>query len=392
MTSATTIAAGATASIALPAGSQLRLSGAGYTQIAPPGAGGSDNTPRSISSAESTCGPFQNSVTVNVSAAGGGVSYYIIDPREAVLQPSAPGGGSTDINIDALQSLVPGDATLLRSLSPTGLLGSVGGAGAYTIGQDMYSAPATAFGCVYPQNEGSGTTLNDSLNRGGPITVSGSTTGAWGTAGWFTHDAAGNTLQLKNIPGVDHMISLKGECEILVGMDIYYTTFPSAGNTETLWGIGRSNASSGGLRFAAEGTSTDLALFYRSNGGSENRLGVLFLSGVATYNAAVMNTLVAIRVLPALNELRYRYFLNGRVELAGYTTLDTIPTTDSTAGLNFSGYGATPSSKLGAAGSVGCRTRNAFCFRHDGRDQLLAARLAKYVAVNSALPSWLKTT
>ncbi len=271
------------------------------------------------------------------------------------------------------------------------VLGTLNGANAYVIGQDMFNAPASAFGCSYPQNDNAGATLADALNRGGPIAVGGVTAGAWATPGWFTHDAAGNTMKLNGIAGVDHMVSLKGECEIIVGMDIYYTTFPSSGNTETLWGIGRNDTTVGGVRFVAEGTTPDFALYYRpSGGGADVRLGVFFLTGIITFNAAVMNTLVAIRVMPDLNELRYRYFINGRVEFAGFTTLGAIPAYDYNAAMSFSGYGITPTNKLGTGGSTGCRTRNAFLFRHDGRDQMLAARLAKSVALNSALPSWLK--
>lgn len=237
----------------------------------------------------------------------------------------------------------------------------------------------------YKQNEGSGTSLAEDGGDGPAIAVTGTTTGAWANAGYFTHDPAGNVAKIANNPYIDGLISMETECSILIGVDLYITAWPSS--TETIWALHRDDLIGGGVRFPmASGSAGRFGVYYRSNGGGSTteQTG----TALGSYLNQRLSFLTELRVMPSLNELRIYLYINGRMERANTVTLGTPPATDSTGGLYLSGYGSTPLQKLGAGGS-GARTANFFCLRHSGTDRNIAGRLAAYVAANQALPTWL---
>ncbi len=113
MPNTTTLAAGATATISLAAGSILRLSGMGTAQLAPPAVRGA-SAQRTISPAQSTFGPYEVAVTVNVVAGASGVSYYTQATSDAAPAGTAQSGGEALSASEVAQSraLVSGAGTL----------------------------------------------------------------------------------------------------------------------------------------------------------------------------------------------------------------------------------------------------------------------------------------
>lgn len=239
----------------------------------------------------------------------------------------------------------------------------------------------------WPCSDNSGTTLAETLGRGPSIAVTGTTTGAWATPGWFTHDAAGNTLKLTNLPYVDGLINMATEGAILIGCDYYVTVWPTTA-TENLWSLHQSaESTTGGLRLAMTTAAPGrFSVYYKPNGGSETS-HVTFPA--TTYLSVRNSILVEAWVVPSANEIRTVLFHNGRAESSSVSPLGTPPASSAVAGLCFSGYGQSANGKLGAGGSTGTRVQNLFVARHDGTDRNIAGRLARDIYANSALPSWL---
>jgi hypothetical protein len=250
---------------------------------------------------------------------------------------------------------------------------------------DQSAALSSVQAVFYKMNEGTGSSLAEDGGDGPAIAVAGSVAGAWANANWFTHDAAGNTQQIKANAYVDALCSMQSEGSIILGIDYFVTTWPST--TETMWGLHRTDTATGGVRMPlVSGSPGRFSVYYKPNGGSEVEV-VGYAPG--TYLGVRNSILVELRVLPALGELRVYLYHNGRLERSNVWPLGTAPATDASGGLNFSGYGGTPAQKIGSGSSVGSRTANAFVMRHSGADRNIAGRLAAYVAANQALPSWL---
>ena len=247
---------------------------------------------------------------------------------------------------------------------------------------------ARVIGVHYPQTEGSGATFLDSGGDGVNIAVGGTTAGAWANAGWFTHHSAGNAMAIKNDPFIDNIIDMSVDGSIIVGTDVYFTAWPTG--TEVVWSMHRSDLSSGGIRFPAITTAGRIALYYRPNGGTEIvALGHNMSSG---YLGTRISTLFEFAVDIANNSLRTNLWVNGEQVRSNTIALGSPPTALSTGGMQLSGYG-TGTNYLGSSGAGtpgnNARTRNAFALRHSGADRNIAARLAKYVYDNNALPTWL---
>lgn len=100
----TTIGAGSTATISLPAGSTLKVSGSGTAQIVPPGMPGTDNAQRAVLG-ELSFGPFASACAVAVVAGAGGARYYTMAAGDAV-PPGAGQAGAGPLSADPLQALV----------------------------------------------------------------------------------------------------------------------------------------------------------------------------------------------------------------------------------------------------------------------------------------------
>jgi hypothetical protein len=249
--------------------------------------------------------------------------------------------------------------------------------------------PATVRAAVYPMAEGAGSTLTEQSGRGPSIAVGGTVTGAWANAGWFTHDAAGNTLKLASNAYIDGLIDISTECSILVGCDLWLTAWPSS--TETLWALHRSDLTGGGVRMPLpSASSARFGVFYRASGASEvESIAITMPGGFAAIGNQRLSLLTELRVLPARNELHAFLYINGRMERGNVVALGTPPAANADGGLSFSGYGsASPIQKLGSGGS-GARTELCFVARHSGRDRNIAGRLAAHIWANAALPSWL---
>ena len=309
-----------------------------------------------------------------------------------------------------IRGAIPPGAAYIRGTA-TGATGtfdyafaSDAGAGTFTAAQaanaqaltsGVSSAPVAALDSSYsrvqslyfPCNDGSGTTLAESPGKGPSISIAGTTTGAWGTASWFTHDAGGNTLQLKNLPYVDGLINMTTDGAIIVACDFYLTTWPTSAS-EYLWCLHRGGESTtGGLTLSISNASLGrYSVNYKSNGGSTNEV-VGFTMG--TYLSVRTSLLVEAVVNTTSSLLSIFFYINGRLERSNNYPLGTPPATDAACGLNFSGYGATPSNKLGTGGSAGERVQNLFVARHDGSDRNIAGRLARDLYANAALPTWL---
>lgn len=280
-------------------------------------------------------------------------------------------------------------ATEMRALTASQLAATqalVSGAGSTAIVTGLDTLASRAQVAHWPCGD-SATSLGEAVGKGPPITVAGTTTGALGTAGWFTHDATGNTLQLKAIPYIDGLIDMTTNGAIIIGCDLYLTGWPSTG-TEYLWALHRSaESTTGGLALTiSNGSLGRFSLQYKSNGGSQNEV-----TGFApsTYLSTRNSLLVEAIVNTQRGELTTHFFHNGRCERSNVWTLGTPPAASSVCGLNFSGYGATPTAKIGSGGSTGARVQNLLVARHNGTDRNLAGRLARDMYANAALPSWL---
>ena len=105
----TTISAGSSATISVPAGSTLKLSGMGTAQLVPPGVPGTDNAQRTVSG-ELSFGPYP--IACSVSAVAGantnGLRYYVMAAGDAV-PPGAGQAGAGPLSADSLQGLVSRD-------------------------------------------------------------------------------------------------------------------------------------------------------------------------------------------------------------------------------------------------------------------------------------------
>ena len=246
---------------------------------------------------------------------------------------------------------------------------------------------ATVRAAVYPMTEGAGTTLAEQSGRGPSITVGGTVTGAWANPGWFTHDAAGNTLKLSGNANVDGLIDMTQECSILMGADLWLTAWPSS--TESMLSLHRTDIATGGIRMAmVSGSAGRFGVYYKSNGGAESEVVGYSMPG-GTFLGQRLSILVELRVVPSRSELHVFMYINGRLERGNVLPLGTPPAQDANGGWTVSGYGAaSPIQKLGSSGS-GARTALAFIARHSGRDRNIAGRLAAHIWANAALPSWL---
>ena len=293
-------------------------------------------------------------------------------PEDQTDTNKTPTGGFSAAQRSSLQSLLmTGSAPLSQSV---------------VTGLDVAQSRAQAV--HFPCNEGTGTTLGDAVGKGPSITVAGTVTGAWGTANWFTHDVSGNTLRLKNLPYIDGLINMTTDGAILIGCDYFVTTWPASAS-EYLWCLHRgAEGSTGGLAMSISNANAGrFSVQYKSNGGAGQNEVVGFAP--STYLSVRNSLLVEAIVNTTRGELTIHLFHNGRLERSNIWTLATPPATDAACGLNFSGYGATPTAKLGTGGSAGTRTQNLFVARHDGSDRNLAGRLARDIYANAALPSWL---
>lgn len=249
---------------------------------------------------------------------------------------------------------------------------------------DQSANTARVQGVYYPLNDGSGSTLAEQGADGPAISVGGTVTGAWANAGYFTHDAAGNTIKIANNQYIDGLISMQTECSIIIGCDLYITAWPSS--TESIWALHRDDLSGGGVRFPmASASAGRFGVYYKPSGGATTEQ-VGYVMG--SYLNQRISTLTELRVRPTRNEMNIYMYINGRMQRSNVVTLGTPPATDSTGGLYLSGYGSTPLQKLGSGGS-GARTALFYALRHSGEDRNIAGRLAAYVAANQALPSWL---
>lgn len=301
---------------------------------------------------------------------------YDVPAGMVLVRAMAFGSGGT-LRVDVPTSYV---ATLTNTQAATL-------AAAATLTTDPSSYTSRLPGIFYPENDGSGTSLAESGAKGPAIAVAGTTTGAWANAGWFTHDAGGNTLQIKNNPYVDGLITMQTDGSILIGCDYWVDTWVTT-TTEVLWSIHRVDTTSGGVRLPllAAGPGR-FGLYYKAAGGVESeRIGIT----LSSYLSQRISVLTEIRVLTSLNQVRFYLYINGKMQRSTIEVLGSPPTDETAAGLNFSGMGSVPSNKLGTGGSAGTRTANAFVFRHSGADRNIAGRLAAYIAANQALPTWLQ--
>jgi len=354
-----TIYGGQTGAETLRAGSVLTVTlvvGTGATVFR--SIGGAAFTGEPALTATTTYGPYENDQTFKVCPFSGATVTMDVS--------ASPGAQPNDAQAAALAALVSG-------------AGSAVVTGLDTLASRVQLAH-------WPCGD-SATTLGDAVGKGPSIAVAGTTTGALGTAGWFTHDAAGNTLQLKAIPYIDGLINMTTDGAILIGCDLFLTGWPSAG-TEYLWALHRSaESTTGGLALTISNSAAGrFSVQYKPNGGSQNEV-TGFAPG--TYLNVRNSLLVEAIVNTARAELTTHFFHNGRLERSNVWPLATPPAADAACGLNFSGYGATPTAKVGSGGSTGARVQNLLVGRHNGKDRNLAGRLARDMYANAALPSWL---
>lgn len=101
----TTIAASSSASISLPAGSTLELTGSGTAQVVPPAPVPGDAAARTLGSGDVTFGPYSRACTVNVVAGAVAVRYFVAAAADAFV-PAAGGGAVGPLSVDAAQALV----------------------------------------------------------------------------------------------------------------------------------------------------------------------------------------------------------------------------------------------------------------------------------------------
>ena len=369
MPTTTALSAGNAVSISLAAGSSLSAYGMGTMQIAPPVPVYLDAALRTLSPNEQRIGPFAAAVTVNLTAVAGGsgVSYYTLAPTDVVLPgANAPSGATlTAAQTAATQALVSGAG---KQAAPKN------------------NDPATVRAAVYPMVDGSGSTLAELSGRGPSIAVGGTVTGAWANPGWFTHDAAGNTLKLAGNSYIDGILDMSAECSVLVGLDLWLAAWPSS--TEVAWGLHRTDTTTGGVRMPlVSGSAGRISLYFKPAGASESELIGYGMPG-GTYIGRRISLLFEMRFLPARGELHTFMFVNGQIQRGNVVAMTAPPTTDAAGGLSFSGYGNPVGQKLGSGGS-GARTALAFAMRHSGKDRNIAARLAAHIQANRALPAWL---
>lgn len=373
-TSTSTLAAGASRTFNLSSGSALTL-------VVPP------NVRATVTETPNT---------VSASDVGGNASRtHNLQMVQTVTYGPYPMGGTVVVanasNSGATITWVRSDSIVAESAA--GAVSLVDGAGNVVASAPVLIASkdadiARVIGVHYPQTEGSGATFLDSGGDGVDIAVGGTTAGAWANAGWFTHHSAGNAMAIKNDPFIDNIIDMSVDGSIIVGTDVYFTAWPTG--TEVVWSMHRSDLSSGGIRFPAITTAGRIALYYRPNGGTEIvALGHNMSSG---YLGTRISTLFEFAVDIANNSLRTNLWVNGEQVRSNTIALGSPPTALSTGGMQLSGYG-TGTNYLGSSGAGtpgnNARTRNAFALRHSGADRNIAARLAKYVYDNNALPTWL---
>ena len=279
------------------------------------------------------------------------------------------------------------EGRMLSAATADAVQSLVSGAGNQPVVTGLDTLASRAQIAHFPCNEGAGTTLTDAVGKGPNIAVAGTTTGAWGTAGWFTHDTGGNTLQLKAQPYIDGLIDMTTDGAILIGCDFYLTTWPTSG-TEYLWALHRSaESTTGGLALTISNTAAGrFSVQYKPNGGGQNEVtGFAPSTYLSTRNSLLVEAIINTR----RGELTTHFFHNGRLERSNTWALGTPPAASALCGLNFSGYGATPTSKIGSGGSLGSRVQNLLVGRHNGSDRNIAGRLARDIYANAALPSWL---
>lgn len=114
----TTIAASSSASISLPAGSTLELTGSGTAQVVPPAPVPGDAAARTLGSGDVTFGPYSRACTVNVVAGAVAVRYFVASASSAF--PAAAGQAAAGpVDVDQVAQLIAnagiGGATLTRA-------------------------------------------------------------------------------------------------------------------------------------------------------------------------------------------------------------------------------------------------------------------------------------